>query len=264
MKEKDLKYFYKYQTINSEILKKDRTLELLFKRYAIFSSRKNFNDPFDSRIKLIEPTFNEVRELFNKLVPKKKEYMNKLFLNDELSFEKNIEKIKKEFNDLIDEYFFYCVSEDATNNLMWSHYSNSHYGFCIEFNTGFVPAQEVIYQNKVVSLNLIEIIKLWINLTDGEQLSNDVWYALRTKLDEWKYESEYRVHASNQMVKKSIERKEKFIKIEYSEKAVESIILGYRMNKKTRDYIIQNITYKVKFKESIITDNGFKIIEYKE
>jgi hypothetical protein len=30
MKEKDLKYFYKYQTINSKVLKEDRTLEILF------------------------------------------------------------------------------------------------------------------------------------------------------------------------------------------------------------------------------------------
>jgi hypothetical protein len=263
MKNKDLKYFYKYQTINSLILEEDRALDALFKRFAIFSNRKNFNDPFDSKIKLIAPTIDEVKDLLNKLDADKKNYMIRVFFKDEFSFEKNIEKIEKEFNNLIDEYFFYCVSDDATNNLMWSHYANSHYGFCIEFNTGFVPAQEVIYQKKVVSLNLIEVIKLGLKLTDGKDLSKNVWYSLRTKLDEWKYESEYRVHANNQMIKESLERQEKFVKIGYKANAVESIIFGYRMNKETRDYIIKNIPYKVKFKESIITDNSFRIVEYK-
>ena len=262
MKDMESKFFYKYQTIKNKNLQEDRTLDALFKRYAIFSNRNNFNDPFDSRIKLIHPKMDEVKELFRGLPSSKKEYMGKIFFANNDYFEVNLKKVEKMFDDLIDEYFFYCVSDNATNNLMWSHYSDSHYGFCIEFNTGFVPAQKVMYQKERCSLKIIDIIESQFNPNKGELLSKNVWYALRTKLDEWKYESEYRVHADNNMVSSCLEKNDKFIKIEYYEESIESIIFGYRMSKETREYIVKNIPYDVKFKQSVITDNSFKIIDF--
>ncbi|WP_375724730.1 hypothetical protein LXN10_04640 [Arcobacter sp. KX21116] len=64
---------YKYQAIkNINNLSEDRSIQNLFNRQIIFSSRKNFNDPFDSKIDLIFPTLTEIKMLRKKLYQNKK------------------------------------------------------------------------------------------------------------------------------------------------------------------------------------------------
>lgn len=43
------KFFYKYRSINKG-LNDDLSLNALFNNKAIFSNRKSFNDPFDSKL----------------------------------------------------------------------------------------------------------------------------------------------------------------------------------------------------------------------
>ncbi len=52
---------------NTRDLELDSRLNGLFKCHAIYSSRKNFNDPLDSKIVFIEPTAKELEELSNEL-----------------------------------------------------------------------------------------------------------------------------------------------------------------------------------------------------
>lgn len=91
-----------------------------------------------------------------------------------------------------------------------------------------------------------------------------MWWALRTKLREWEYEGEYRVQASNEAQKNALEIRDEYMKIEYPQDFIESIIFGYRMRDKAREFIVDNIPYAVKFKEVVIEGSGLKVINYKE
>ena len=254
--------FYKYQMIkNMNDLESDSRLNGLFQCHAIYSSRINFNDPLDSKIVFIKPTADKLKQLSDELLycqnKNASKKLNSYFLNGELTEEGNsfVDEYTKHLNSLFDEeYFFYCVSKNGTSNLMWSHYGDSHYGFCIEFKTEFCrEIDKVIYKNEFPFLKIIDCLRgefhgqgfdVAINLND-----NDLWNCIRTKFYEWDYEEEYRLHAWDEMIDSAIEKNEKNIKIKYNSNMIESIIFGYRMEEKIKKYIIDKIPYKVKFKQ---------------
>lgn len=263
--------YYKYQMIkNTKHPEEDSRIEGLFNCHAIYSSRANFNDPLDSKIKFIEPTVEEIEQLIAELEGDAT-YHFESFINDGNLTSKGKDELVKyqvHLNKLFDEeYFFYCISSLGTSNLMWSHYADSHYGFCIEFKDTFCSEMDkVIYENKIPTLNMIDCIRFELKAQGWSISTNvvgrDLWNAIRTKYDEWNYESEYRLYAWEDMIDNAIEKNEKFIKIKYLEEMVESVVFGYRMDEKLKKYIIDNIPYKVNFKQSILTDDGFKNVDY--
>lgn len=263
--------YYKYQMIkNTKHPEEDSRINGLFNCHAIYSSRVNFNDPLDSKIKFIEPSVEEVEQLSTELEGNAKHHFESFINNGNFTKKGKDEliKYKVHLNKFFDEeYFFYCISSSGTSNLMWSHYADSHYGFCIEFKDTFSSKiDKVIYEDKIPTLNMIDCIRLELK-GQGWSISSNIdqnvlWNAIRTKYDEWSYESEYRLHAWESMIDSALEKKEKFIKIKYPEEMVESVIFGYRMDEKLKKYIIHNIPYSVEFKESVLTDYGFKNVDY--
>jgi hypothetical protein len=257
------KYFYKYRSIGSiDALQSDHAVDALLKNKAVFSSRTNFNDLFDSKIELIKPTPLQLKEAM-KLAEKADKLFIKKFLNKgKFSTEgvEFIEKLEKSFNDLIDSYAFLSVSSKATSNLMWSHYANSHKGFCIEFKSEFMKADKVIYQDKIPKLNMIDIFLSGLNLISGEEMAQHIWQSLRTKLAEWEYESEYRFQASNSMGK--ILTGKNFMIMPYSPEFVESVIFGCRMPLDAKKFIINGMPTGTKFKQAVARNSSIEIINF--
>ncbi|WP_338508562.1 DUF2971 domain-containing protein [Pseudomonas poae] len=255
------KYFYKYRAVsNLGDLSKDYSIDALLRNEAIFSSRKNFNDLFDSNIELIKPTPREFK-IIKSLVGKDdrrflSECINKgLFTSKGLSV---IEGVEASFNETIDSYAFMSVSKNPVSNLMWSHYADSHKGFCIEFKSEFMTAEKVSYQKHIPRLNTIDLHRLYFKIYDGEELGHQIWRALRTKLDEWEYESEYRFQANNAMGR--ISKGKKFIKIPYNNNFVESIIFGCRMQDNVKKFIVKHMQGTVKFKQAVARASTVEII----
>lgn len=77
---------------------------------------------------------------------------------------------KNGLENLIDSYVFYCVSENPLSNLMWSHYADSHNGFCIKFKSDFLKVDKVTYQKQIPSINIVDLIKFHMKITNGEYL----------------------------------------------------------------------------------------------
>ena len=74
----------------------------------------------------------------------------------------------------------FSLCEEANNNVMWSHYGNSHKGFCIGFNVA-----ELFNILKDASLGKVSY--------RGEFPSiNDIHNLNFIKSKEWEYEKEYR------------------------------------------------------------------------
>lgn len=257
-------FIYKYRPIeNVNDLKNDYYLDALLNNYCIFSSRRNFNDLFDSKIDFITPTAREIKDVAQQLPKANKMQLLNHINKGQLTAEGKIfyEGIVKNINEKIDSYAFMSLTDIPDSNLMWSHYAKSHYGFCIEYKTNNVPARKVIYKKDIPSLRLIDVCKTFYKLPTDFDIGVATLDALHSKLIEWKYESEYRYLAAQRLG--SVQIGEKFTKISYSNDFVESIIFGYRMDNKIKKYIIQNMPANTKFKQATIGRNSMRIVDYK-
>ena len=109
------------------------------------------------------------------------------------------EEIKSQWSEFIPEFRILCFSSVHDNPLMWSHYSDSHTGAVLEFqsipslDSAWLVAQPVIYQT---SPPMLATIDEWVKILTGQQsldlLSVFTKYAC-TKTPEWEYEKEWRV-----------------------------------------------------------------------
>lgn len=254
-------HFYKYRAVeNTTDLLADNAVNALLNHQAIFSSRTNFNDLFDSKIELVKPTPRQLKNLKSVAGKENKRFIDRCVNKGAFTAtgRKFISDIEIEFTRLIDSYAFFSVSKNQKSNLMWSHYASKHTGFCIEFKSAHIKAEKVSYQDKVPSINLLECIRLGI--TDGEELGEHVGKALRIKLKEWDYEDEYRLLAGNATGR--VPHGKKFIKIPYDSKFVESVIFGCRMDDKTKKFIAQNMPSHVKFKQAKEETSTIEIVPW--
>ncbi len=245
-------YFYKYQNVDAAKIKnkqldKDHSIKALFECNRTYSSRLNFNDLFDSKVKLIYPTPEQILATPN--------ISKSVISNDQLTEDGNnlIQFWVDGLNDFIDSHAFFCLSKNSKSNLMWSHYAGSHQGFCIEFKLEHISTDNVEYQKEIPEIELIE----FFNPDNHEALSIKIWQCLRTKLIEWKYEEEYRLQFGDYLPKGT-----KFVTVKYDPKSVESIIFGCRTPDYVKEYIIHNIPYDVKFKKAIELDSSIDIVDY--
>jgi hypothetical protein len=114
---------------------------------------------------------------------------------------------------------------------MWSHYSDSHYGFCLKFERapGFMleHAQKIDYPKN----NDFPYIDYWKDNID-DQLK-EIEKIILTKSNHWKYEEEWRIiHRP-----KPLENGYKGHLVEYPKEMLTGVIFGYRMSAKERNTI---------------------------
>ena len=82
-----------------------------------------------------------------------------------------------------------CFSKNNLNLLMWSHYADSHQGFCLEFDSSTLPfskAFEVTYKSEIPNISSDMLMSEQIGTESIEKL-------LSFKSIEWKHEQELRI-----------------------------------------------------------------------
>jgi hypothetical protein len=254
-----LNSFYKYCPINDhENLCKEYSLINLFSDQATFSRRNNFNDLFDSKVKFIIPEKGAISRIYKELSGNKKFEFKRFYMGK--NGQKNINNLVLKMNKMLDDYLFYCLTDNPNNNLMWSHYANSHNGFCIEWDGNYIKPAKVHYQNSIPRFELIKLIKHNYGIQNNEPIIQDPWLTLTTKLSEWSYEQEYRLQLSNSM--KNIITKDfgEMALVKTKPEWIKSIVFGYRMPKNTRQYIINNLPNVSIFKEIQIGSDSSSLV----
>lgn len=171
-------FLYKYRAITNKYkLVEDYTLDALFNSYAIFSSRRNFNDIFDSKIEFIKPTVQQIKSICDKgrVVPYLE--LDRLIQKDKINpnGEKFFKNLIDGFEKILDSYAFYCVSANSSNELMWAHYADSHQGFCIEFNFEKLCAEEVTYEKTIPKIEIAELLATSHDLNEPNLLAKKLW-----------------------------------------------------------------------------------------
>ena len=187
-------HLYKYRTLDGPgRLYAER---LLVHNKVYLSSPRSFNDPSDSKARIVEGgTDDQHRSNLLKLYSRKRpemtedarrERVEEIIRSGRHRDPTIYEETTKKTQAAIDTVGVFCLAETPASLLMWAHYASSHSGFCIQLLHHDEPflgrAQKVEYS---VTYPCI------VYPVDSDDAKVDKW--LLTKADCWKYEAEWRV-----------------------------------------------------------------------
>ena len=238
---------YKYRDWRDQFHK-----NILLQNELYFCSAQDFNDPFDCRI---SPNFfllsrSEIHQYINDFaithfLEAEKRGLNLVKELQELELRfKNIEKFQEEHDiieyDYFDKYFgILSLSARWNSVLLWSHYANSHAGFCVGFN-------EYLLRNsllpRAVGCGVVEYNekypeikpKVYKDAQDTELMKERFIKSLR-KSSDWTYEEEYRIFINYFPYIPTINDR----KILIPEKIITEVILGLKMSLPYQNEIIK-------------------------
>ncbi|MHB8883257.1 MAG: DUF2971 domain-containing protein [Thermodesulfovibrionales bacterium] len=194
-------YLYRYQSMpndnSSDYPERIARVEKVLSHSELyFPSPKTFNDPFDCKVDF---TFDgcsddDIRQYLERAlkelhreseISKNIEYaLNNKHLWQQNARNKAVDILQPE----TDSMGVVCLSEHRDDILMWSHYSDGHKGFCLEFDKERLKAwkfcQPVDYDQKYLSFKEFNDV-----LPDN---SRSIQLLFR-KSKHWKYEAEWRL-----------------------------------------------------------------------
>jgi hypothetical protein len=234
------KILYKYRDWNNEYHKK------ILSNYELYlPSTKEFNDPFEGSIPFeYDETELSTETIFQKMLSVAKEDPDHTDWNEKQIYDytceeyrsawfldsKHIEEHKKDTKRQIEESFGILSLAKFNNNfLMWSHYSNSHTGFCVGFDTQKLTnaihgiCKNVTYEDRIPIFSLFDDVGLFVDKL------------LFTKSKVWEYEDEFRMIKSEKA--QSV--------VEFDPACITEIILGCRIDKKNKDEILGMVNRQI-------------------
>ena len=220
-----------------------------------FASPATFNDPFDCRIPfrfdLIpkDEQFKRVRELGSEVNPSWTE--EKLQTEAEYAvrtagvFSEDPEirepAMRKYWQSISETYGVLSFAGEFRSILLWSHYADSHRGYCIEIDAHqlakelfdlhrtdehFVDVHRVVYREK---------LPIIIPSNDQNEDLKRHMTLLTTKSSAWKYEREYRfIYVAKTNLARSI-----------SKGAIKRVILGCQMSPHHREEICELVSMQL-------------------
>lgn len=246
---------YKYRTWNDKYHKR-----LLTNNEIFLASADQFNDPFDMSLPF---RYNEEdltpENLFKKLYLTSKDMHPELTEQEihRICYERQYsdsfdngkywkdeyKRIKKRLND---EFGILSLAKRRDNILMWSHYSNSHKGFCVGLDT------KLLYTSIQGILGFVNYTNEFPKLELFGDPTLTMLELLTTKSKLWTYEKEIRITKHN-----ASRQKFKLPKEAYKE-----LIIGMNMPKVHSDSIISLVKKrfpKMKLYQSHMNLEKFKI-----
>lgn len=191
-------YFYKHFSINKkkEIFQIFETFEFRYK------SPLEFNDPFDCHFSMDFNLDGFTKERFIKFIQSKATEQELNLYNDNWDEHKercfmsvqnacNKSKYLEIFRKL---WGVVCFNNNPLNLLMWSHYTDSHKGFSIEFK---FPKSEIFMPLPITYTDTYPIIKSdWDEAEFKDPIKSQaemINKGLLTKSSDWFYEKEFRL-----------------------------------------------------------------------
>jgi hypothetical protein len=229
-------------------------LEDVFSRRNIYlTDCTTFNDPFECRPMLTFHQSSLKREIFLKQLAKDRfPTADKRALKRLIAAKKPLltdqDTLRKVYNAFISTIGIYCVSEKNNDLLMWSHYSDSHRGLCLEFDasteeTLFWEAFKVIYQEDYPTVNIMDIGK-----------AEEFRKALLTKSTHWKYEEERRILKTKQEGGPG--------HYQFSPELLTGVILGTLMSDRNKEIVmswIQGYPTRIALYQAKLNDRRYQL-----
>jgi hypothetical protein len=258
MKNPEITKLYKYRGYSARIL------TMLSSNELYFAASDSFNDPFDCRARkdfefIDDDDFIEkwsVLERNRKGITIEDAKSNlKVIASDPVKKGQYIKEQSNEFQKIVLQSFGICSFSEVNNDiLMWSHYSDSHYGLCLEFKRSptntLENAQPITYPND----DDFPYIDYWPD--NEEELLSEVEKIILTKSRHWGYEKEWRI--IQRPITKNNDYKGHLVK--YEKELLTGVIFGYRMSNKERNTIKGILSgHSVQYYEAKPVKNKFLI-----
>lgn len=196
----------------------------------------HFNDPFDCILNIGQE--NIEKQILSFL---EKQTNNPVFQEMSKSFEENVDlkmksdannkRIRKEFEKIRKCLFVSCFTSEKNLNksLMWSHYANSHKGFCIGYDKEQLLKYDEIFMPVFYKTEVDRPI--WLHFLECMNLNEFQLISAYTKSKEWKYEDEWRLLVTDKSKNGTSGFIKKFI-------PAKSVYIGCRASKELREQLI--------------------------
>lgn len=181
---------YKYRSVNN------CNIELLRNNKIYIPTPEQLNDPFDCCIERLNRLFDEIDKREKSIMK------NRIDQNDKI-LKSASRKRKSEIRKLFNSFGVYSLSQVNNSVAMWTHYADTHKGFCLEFECQKGDhLQRVDYLDNNKSFENYDysaiLNKIFDNTSQNQTKSNkhagdDLFFrVLKTKASEWQYEKEWR------------------------------------------------------------------------
>lgn len=247
---------------------RNRIKQIILENKIYFPSPAQFNDPFDCKPNFQLPYSKEKKlDLFKKLSKrgglsglKRRQFIK--VTKKRIKEGKIDEDMKKVNEDIVDEYrkkIIICsFSKGKDNILMWSHYSDGHKGFCLEFE---YDSKNVFFQ-KNTSTESVEYDEDYPTLNEKMmpgQPESEKFFKITslTKSTHWSYEGEVRT-----LIFDLNKNDEKGRLVPFNPKILTGIILGCEISEENKNYIKELIHKRqdhISLYEAKINEKLFKI-----
>ena len=213
-----------------------RDIKLLARSRIFTPPLFKLNDPFEG---IINPKiFEDYEFIKSHLSPSEYEYKINL---------------QKKFLIQIKYTGIYSLSNTWKNEVLWVHYSESHKGFCVEFelNDFIIENLKTIIFPKIIDINYSNVPPIY---SLSNSIDNELEYLIKligTKSKPWKYEKEIRVIFK--------ENGEQQININ----SIKSIIFGLHASEEDIKYTIDSMPKNIKYYKTEIKENSYELIKRK-
>jgi len=261
-------FFYKFVPFERK--------DILENGFIRFTPVQEFNDPFE-----LEPTISPISKKFIEYLSSmnEEEIEGLEFNQEDYDFsserERQVDDYKAKFKSEIGEFGVLSLSSNnkinqlltvtfpdkddpRTNLLMWSHYADSHRGFVIEFECGFVDGmiiQKVNYSED----------RHYLTFEDIEEKNFDELFFKKSR--EWIYEQEYRAVMGLNSADSIINDKVHLFKID--KQKINSITFGSRTSRENKKAIMDiikddTIYSNVKLNHAYLNEDGYMLSFYQD
>ena len=172
--------FYRYRKFN------EYWEDEIFNGQVFMSTADKLNDPFDSMFYIQLDNYmryaNELMKNVINLIPKDK--AREIFIQE-------VKKMTLEFQDYVR---IACFSEVKDSILMWSHYSDNHRGYCLQYDT-----QKLLDNSEKLFLPIVySKLRYEASMCLATRNRNIALNPVLFKATEWHYEKEWRMFAVNE------------------------------------------------------------------
>lgn len=182
---------FKYEAFSA------RALQNLKEQVIYFGSPLQFNDPYDCALtpRIKSPSNSDIDRLRKQYGsdPKLPEVTREKFKTmpeeklRELIFRTGMKQLQEGVSEFLSSNGVSCFSEVNDSLLMWSHYSDSGKGFCLEFRTDKSPFEKLHQVQYTTKMPEVDIVSILCGDSRAELINR-----YRTKAEDWRYEKEWR------------------------------------------------------------------------
>lgn len=251
---KEIDVLYKYRPLNQY------SEEFFTKKLIYFPSPAEFNDPYDCKV--VFPALKNSKDIIRffsrhfdeaESFAKRAIFLNgmKAAINNRKNREEMIEPFIRPVKAVLDSWGVFCLCERCNDLLMWSHYSDGHRGYCLEFDKNIL--------NSLGVCRKVDYRKTYPIVSDFRDSTRTVGHLCTfSKYEQWEYEQEWRVVVDPKDNLKSPGSRH----YEIPEELLTGIIFGCEMPVEHREKIstwLKNWKRPINFYEAIKKDDEYGV-----